>query len=56
MKLLKILIKNETVLCVAFILAVLSAFMVHPDAAYLAYPDYRTIALLFCLMIIVAGF
>ena len=30
--------------------------MVHPDAAYLAYPDYRTIALLFCLMIIVAGF
>ena len=27
-----------------------------PDAAYLAYPDYRTLALLFSLMIIVAGF
>lgn len=36
-------------------LAVLSAFAVPPDAVYLTYPDYRTIALLFCLMIIVAG-
>ena len=27
-----------------------------PDILYLTYPDYRTIALLFCLMIIVAGF
>lgn len=56
MKRLKVLLKNETVFCVAFILAGLSALAVHPDAGYLAYPDYRTIALLFCLMIIVAGF
>lgn len=55
MKILKNLIKNETVFCVSFFLAVLSAFFVHPDAAYLTYPDYRTLALLFCLMIIVAG-
>lgn len=40
----------------AFILAVLSSLAVHPDSGYLAYPDYRTLALLFCLMIIVAGF
>lgn len=52
----KVIIKNETVFCAAFLLAVLSAFLVPPDAAYLAYPDWRTIALLFCLMIIVAGF
>lgn len=48
-------VKQETVLFVAFILAVVSSFIVHPDAGYLAYPDYRTLALLFCLMIIVAG-
>ena len=55
MKILKNIAKNETVFCVSFLLAILSAFLVHPDAAYLAYPDYRTLALLFCLMILVAG-
>ena len=53
---LKDLFRQETVFCVSFVLAVASAFVVHPDAGYLAYPDYRTLALLFCLMIIVAGF
>ena len=48
--------KKETVFCVSFLLALLSAFAVHPDSSYLTYPDYRTLALLFCLMIIVAGF
>lgn len=56
MKLLKLILKNETVFCISFLLAVLSAFVIKPDMLYLAYPDYRTIALLFCLMIIVAGF
>ena len=56
MKLLKLVIKNETVFCISFLLAILSAFVIKPDMLYLAYPDYRTIALLFCLMIIVAGF
>lgn len=56
MKLLKLILKNETVFCISFLLAVLSAFVIKPDMQYLAYPDYRTIALLFCLMIIVAGF
>ena len=56
MRILKNIWKNETVCCIAFFLAVFSAFLVAPDGEYLAYPDYRTIALLFCLMIIVAGF
>ena len=43
-------------LCVSLVLAVLTAFAVPPDWAYLSYPDYRTLALLFCLMLIVAGF
>ncbi len=56
MKTLKELMKKETVFCISFLLALLSSLAVGPDAAYLAYPDYRTLALLFCLMIIVAGF
>lgn len=53
---LKCFFKKETVFCISFILALASALIVRPDLAYLAYPDYRTLALLFCLMIIVAGF
>ena len=48
--------KKETVFCISFLLAVISCVAVLPDAAYLAYPDYRTLALLFCLMTIVSGF
>lgn len=47
--------KQEAVLTISFLLALVSSFIVRPDAGYLAYPDYRTLALLFCLMIIVAG-
>ena len=56
MEKMKLLLKNETVFCVSLVLALLSMLAVHPDKGYLAYPDYRTLALLFCLMIIVAGF
>ena len=47
--------KKETVLCIAALLAFLSAFFVHPSAGYFAYPDYRVLALLFCLMLVVGG-
>ncbi len=47
--------KKETVLCVAALLAVISAFLVPPSAEYLDYIDYRVLALLFCLMLVVAG-
>lgn len=49
-------LKKETVLCVAALLAVLSMFFVPPDAAYGGYLDYRVLALLFCLMTIMQGF
>ena len=52
---LKTLVKKETVFCVSFVLALVSSLIVLPDKEYLNYPDYRTISLLFCLMIIVAG-
>ena len=47
--------KKETVLSIAALLAFLSAFFVPPSAEYLSYPDYRVLALLFCLMLVVAG-
>ena len=47
--------KQETVLSVAAVLAVLSMFFVPPDADYLGYIDLRTLAILFSLMTIMAG-
>ena len=51
----KITIKKEPVLSIAVILAVISMFVVHPDDTYVSYIDFRTLAILFCLMVIVAG-
>lgn len=47
--------KKETVLCAAGILAAASMFLVPPDKEYLEYPDYRVLALLFGLMLVIAG-
>lgn len=51
----KEVLKKETVLCTALVLAVLSAFAVPPDAEYGRYIDFRTLATLFCLMGVMAG-
>lgn len=45
-------IKQETVLVIAALLAIVSMFFVAPDSGYAGYIDYQTLALLFCLMII----
>lgn len=47
--------KQETVLCAALALAVISMFLIRPDAEYLSYIDFRTLAILFCLMGAMAG-
>ena len=49
------LLKNETVLVISLMLAVVSMFLVPPDGGYAGYVDYRTLALLFCLMAVMAG-
>ena len=49
------LLKNEIVLFAAFVLAVISCFFVHPDKSYIDYIDYRTLSILLCLMITMAG-
>lgn len=47
--------KKEAVLSIAIVLALFSMIFVRPDAEYLAYIDFRTLGILFCLMTIVAG-
>lgn len=47
--------QKETVLCIAALLSVLSAFIVPPSKEYLEYIDWRVLALLFGLMLVVKG-
>lgn len=48
-------LKKETVLCIAFLLAVISAFIVPVDAQYIKYMDFRVLVLLFALMTVMSG-
>ena len=48
-------IRREPVLLIAAFAALISCFFVPPDRAYLSYFDLRTLALLYCLMTVVAG-
>ena len=51
-----LVLKKEIVFTAALLLAVLSSFFVPVSKEYLGYLDYRVLALLFCLMFMVAGF
>lgn len=48
-------LKKETVLCIAFLLAVISAFIVPVDSQYIEYMDFRVLVLLFALMTVMSG-
>ena len=48
-------IRREPVLLIAALAALISCFFVPPDSAYWGYLDLRTLALLYCLMTVVAG-
>ena len=50
------IIKKDPVLMISGLLAVISAFFIPPDAAYLSYIDFRVLALLYCLMCVMNGF
>lgn len=50
------LVKCETILIVAAILAVISCFLVPPDPQYFGYIHVNTILQLVCLMMVVCGF
>ena len=47
--------KREIVFTIALVLAIISAFFIHPDKEYIGYIDFRTLAILFCLMAVMAG-
>ena len=49
-------IKKETVLTVAWILALLSAFVIAPDRKYIDYIDFRSLGILWSLMVVMQGF
>lgn len=48
-------IKSEVVLCVSFLLAIVSSFIIKPDSQYIKYIDWNTLLLLFALMAVMAG-
>ena len=48
-------VKQEIVLIISFAAALVSCFFVPPDGEYPGYIDLRTLALLYCLMVVVAG-
>ncbi len=47
--------KREPVFAISALAAIISCFFVPPDAGYLSYIDFRTLALLYALMTVVAG-
>jgi len=49
------IIKRDPVLVISFLLALGSAFVVPPSAAYLGYIDFHVLSLLLSLMIVVSG-
>ncbi|MCR4758424.1 MAG: citrate transporter [Butyrivibrio sp.] len=56
MNALKKLKKLDVVLTIAWILAIISAFFVHPDKEYIGYIDFRSLGILWGLMVIIQGF
>lgn len=48
--------KQETVLVISLLLACFSMLLVHPDGQYLSYIDWNSLALLFCLMAVMAAY
>ena len=47
--------EKETVLCISGVAAIITMFIIPPSSEYIAYLDFRVIALLFCLMTVIAG-
>lgn len=51
----KSFISKEPVFCISAFIAVFTMFIIPPDKEYLNYIDFRVLALLFCLMAVIAG-
>lgn len=55
LKRIKSFVKKEAVLVIALCLAIISAMIVPPSEKYIDYIDFRTLAILFCLMTVTSG-
>ena len=49
-------IKKNAVLCIAILAALVTCFIVPPDAQYLEYFDWKTLTCLFCVLAVVGAF
>lgn len=47
--------KKNAVMCIAFVVAVITSFIVIPDKEYLGYFDYKTLTCLFCVLAVVCA-
>ncbi|MBE5829594.1 MAG: citrate transporter [Butyrivibrio sp.] len=45
----------DKVLCIAWVLAIISAFFIRPDRTYISYIDFRSLGILWGLMVIIQG-
>ena len=52
---LKIAAKENVVLIIAIIAAVITSFIVPPDSQYLEYFDFKTLSCLFCVLAVVCA-
>lgn len=48
--------KRENVLVISAFAAIISIFFVPPSISYISYIDFRVLAILFCLMVVIKGF
>ena len=48
-------IKKNAVMCIAFLAAVVTGFIIPPDKEYLGYFDYKTLTCLFCVLAVVCA-
>ena len=48
-------VRRNMVLCIALLAAVITAFLVPPDAGYLNYFDFKTLSCLFCVLAVVCA-
>ena len=55
MKAVKLFIKQNTVTCIAFLVAILTCIIVPPDKEYLGYFDCKTLSCLFCVLAVVCA-
>lgn len=47
--------RRNPVLCIAFLLAVITSFFIRPDAQYAEYFDWKTLSCLFCVLAVVCA-